>query len=183
MLYVYLLRRGVDVVTPAGKMLARQLSLQVQPGHSLLVTGPNGSGKTSVFRWVLFGRVGAGDVAAGVAAGQSVAAAMLFAITALWPAATHLNPPHTCHRLLAGLWPLPDGTLHCPGSGAPPVAGERPAVYYVPQRPYTTPGSLRDQVLYPLSMAQVMAPRYAAGGGRDDLDAELAELMKVVRLG
>jgi ABC-type protease/lipase transport system fused ATPase/permease subunit len=43
--------RGVDVMTPAGKMLARQLSLEVQPGHSLLVTGPNGSGKTSVFRW------------------------------------------------------------------------------------------------------------------------------------
>lgn len=38
------------MVTPAGKMLARQLSLQVRPGHSLLVTGPNGSGKTSVFR-------------------------------------------------------------------------------------------------------------------------------------
>lgn len=43
-------RRRVNVVTPAGKMLARQLSLQVRPGHSLLVTGPNGSGKTSVFR-------------------------------------------------------------------------------------------------------------------------------------
>lgn len=40
----------MDVVTPAGKVLARQLSLAVQPGHSLLVTGPNGSGKTSVFR-------------------------------------------------------------------------------------------------------------------------------------
>ena len=43
--------RRVDVMTPAGKMLARQLNFEVQPGHSLLVTGPNGSGKTSVFRW------------------------------------------------------------------------------------------------------------------------------------
>lgn len=56
--------------------------------------------------------------------------------------------------MLAGLWPVPDGTLHRPGPDAL-VPDQRPAVYYVPQRPYTTPGSLRDQVLYPLSMAQV----------------------------
>lgn len=31
-------------------------------------------------------------------------------------------------------------------------------------------------------VSQVMAPRYAAGGGRDELDAELTELMGVVRL-
>lgn len=128
--------------------------------------------------------------------------------------------------MLAGLWPIPSGSVHRPGPDAV-VAGQRPAVYYVPQRPYTTPGSLRDQVLYPLSMAQVrmmgvgmgrqggygeacyhdcllssgvcgppphlvplallclwqvMAPRYAAGSGRDELDAELTELMGVVRL-
>jgi ABC-type uncharacterized transport system fused permease/ATPase subunit len=124
---------NVDVITPAGKMLARQLTVAVQPGRSLLVSGPNGCGKTSIF------------------------------------------------RMLAGLWPIPDGSVHRPGPDMV-VAGQRPAVYYVPQRPYTTPGSLRDQVLYPLSMAQVMAPRYAAGSGRDELDAELTELMGVVRL-
>ena len=83
-------------------------------------------------------------------------------------------------RILAGLWPLPDGSVHSPAPGT--GAGARPAVYYVPQKPYTTPGSLRDQVLYPQTLAAVMAPRYAAGGGRDDLDAELLELMGVVRL-
>lgn len=42
-------------MTPVGKLLARKLDLEVQPGpgRSLLVTGPNGSGKTSVFRWGL----------------------------------------------------------------------------------------------------------------------------------
>jgi ABC-type uncharacterized transport system fused permease/ATPase subunit len=50
--YSPLARSNVDVMTPAGKLLAGQLSLAVQPGCSLLVTGPNGSGKTSVFRWV-----------------------------------------------------------------------------------------------------------------------------------
>ena len=35
---------GATVVTPAGKLLARQLSLVVRPQHSLLITGPNGSG-------------------------------------------------------------------------------------------------------------------------------------------
>ncbi len=42
--------------------------------------------------------------------------------------------------------------------------------------------ALSSQVLYPLTMAQIMGPRYKAGSGRDDLDAELLELMGVVRL-
>lgn len=43
----------VDVRTPKGKVLARQLSLKIGQGHSLLVTGPNGSGKTSIIRQTL----------------------------------------------------------------------------------------------------------------------------------
>eukprot|EP00887_Chlorella_sp_A99_P003200 scaffold9.g3200.t1 len=40
----------VDVLTPSGKLLARELSFKVLPGRSLLVTGPNASGKTSLLR-------------------------------------------------------------------------------------------------------------------------------------
>lgn len=42
--------KRVDILTPAGKMLARELSFKVVPGQSILVTGPNGSGKSSLFR-------------------------------------------------------------------------------------------------------------------------------------
>lgn len=86
--------------------------------------------------------------------------------------------------MLAGLWPVPSGSVNCPGTSlaSASAAGQRPAVYYVPQKPYTTPGTLRDQVLYPLTLKQVMAPRYAANGSRDELDAELTALMGVVRL-
>jgi ABC-type uncharacterized transport system fused permease/ATPase subunit len=83
-------------------------------------------------------------------------------------------------RILGGLWPLPDGEVHRPGSVAAGLdTGE---IYYVPQKPYTTIGTLREQVFYPLTQAHA---RQRFGDAPDPpaaLDAALDALMEVVRL-
>ena len=142
---------GVDVVSPAGKLLARRLSFAVSPGKSLLVTGPNGSGKSSIF------------------------------------------------RVLGGLWPLASGAVRSPNSSSSSsgtsngVLLDTVDVFYVPQRPYTTIGTLREQVTYPLSAREAAARFLKSGEGSSSvssseasalaaLDAELDSLARVVRL-
>ncbi|CAM0958523.1 unnamed protein product [Alopecurus aequalis] len=83
----------VDIVTPSQKLLASKLSCNVVQGKSLLLTGPNGTGKSSVF------------------------------------------------RVLRDLWPAFSGRVTKPSEG----------MFHVPQSPYTSLGTLRDQVIYPLS--------------------------------
>ena len=46
-------------------------------------------------------------------------------------------------RVLAGLWPFEEGRVF-----RPKVIGEG-GLFFVPQRPYLTEGTLRDQLLYP----------------------------------
>jgi len=41
---------NVDIVSPEGKLLVKDLSFEVTPGINVMVTGPNGSGKSSLFR-------------------------------------------------------------------------------------------------------------------------------------
>ncbi|XP_061095727.1 ATP-binding cassette sub-family D member 3a isoform X2 [Conger conger] len=80
------------LATPNGDILIRDLSFEVMSGTNVLVCGPNGCGKSSLF------------------------------------------------RVLGELWPLFGGSLTKP---------ERGKLFYVPQRPYMTLGTLRDQVIYP----------------------------------
>eukprot|EP00871_Galdieria_phlegrea_P005475 jgi/Galph1/5929/GphlegSOOS_G4573.1 len=84
----------VNIISPDRTILCRDLNLEVPPGVNVLITGPNGCGKSSLF------------------------------------------------RVLAGLWPVYGKRLYRPESSK---------IFYVPQRPYLALGTLRDQIIYPLT--------------------------------
>jgi len=108
---------NVPVATPNGDILLRNLNIEVKSGMNVLIAGPNGCGKSSLF------------------------------------------------RILGGLWPLFGGTLTKPARGK---------LFYIPQRPYMTLGSLRDQLIYPHTKEE-----YLASGMNDDT---LLEFLKQVHL-
>ncbi|XP_040937828.1 ABC transporter D family member 1 isoform X6 [Gossypium hirsutum] len=134
---------NVDIISPAQKLLAKQLTCDVVPGKSLLVTGPNGSGKSCVF------------------------------------------------RVLRGLWPIVTGRLYKPIHYFDEEAGSSCAIFYVPQRPYTCLGTLRDQIIYPLSREEAEMRElkfYGKVSGKKSadainiLDARLKTILENVRL-
>jgi len=118
----------VPIVAPAlwpqgGNELIDELSFTVRPGEHLIITGPNGVGKSAVA------------------------------------------------RIVAGLWPTYRGLVSRPRTTG------TDGVMFLPQRVYLSTGTLRDQVIYPHTEADM-----AASGRRDrDLlamldDAKLAYL-------
>eukprot|EP00026_Physarum_polycephalum_P004379 Phypoly_transcript_04397.p1 GENE.Phypoly_transcript_04397~~Phypoly_transcript_04397.p1 ORF type:complete len:659 (+),score=90.82 Phypoly_transcript_04397:98-2074(+) len=108
---------NVPLVTPNADILIRSLTMEVHSGQNVLVAGPNGCGKSSLF------------------------------------------------RILGGLWPVFGGTLTKPS---------KDKLFYVPQRPYMTLGTLRDQVLYPFSTSTAR--------NKGISDNMLVEALKLVQL-
>ncbi|KAI1210748.1 ABC transporter transmembrane region 2 [Annulohypoxylon truncatum] len=107
----------VPIISPNGDVLVRALSFSLKQGEHLLVVGPNGCGKSSLF------------------------------------------------RILGGLWPVYGGTVY-----KPPFTD----IFYIPQRPYLSRGSLRQQITYPDSLRTVRA--------RGVTDSQLLDILRILSL-
>ncbi|XP_022115512.2 ATP-binding cassette sub-family D member 3 [Pieris rapae] len=107
----------VPLVTPNGDVLIKELTFEVKSGINVLVCGPNGCGKSSMF------------------------------------------------RMLGELWPIFGGTLIKPPKGK---------LFYVPQRPYMTLGTFRDQIIYPQTRDEMIR--------RGRTDEELERYLDIVQL-
>lgn len=107
----------VPIISPNGDILVEKLSFTVNPGEHLLIVGPNGCGKSSLF------------------------------------------------RILGGLWPVYGGTVKKPSFEH---------IFYIPQRPYLSRGTLRQQVIYPDGVKEMR--------DKGVTDSDLYEILSIVEI-
>lgn len=91
-------------------------------------------------------------------------------------------------RALGGLWPTASGRIMKPRIGVDLKLGLNREIFYVPQRPYTALGTLRDQIIYPLTLDEAILKVSQSVGGGDGMEAQnlldkrLLSTLKDVRL-
>ncbi|KIX05204.1 uncharacterized protein Z518_06076 [Rhinocladiella mackenziei CBS 650.93] len=107
----------VPIVSPNGDVLVKKLTFHIQPGDHLLIVGPNGCGKSSLF------------------------------------------------RILGGLWPVYGGRVQKPNFDE---------IFYIPQRPYLSRGTLRDQIIYPDTLYEFRA--------KNGSEAALREILGILEI-
>lgn len=92
-------------------------------------------------------------------------------------------------RVLRGLWPIVSGRLTKSSPNVNEDTRSECTVFYVPQRPYTCLGTLRDQIIYPLSQGEAelrISNLYGKGKNSAEvtgnLDRHLINILESVRL-
>ncbi|KIW63418.1 hypothetical protein PV04_10263 [Phialophora macrospora] len=107
----------VPIVSPNGDVLVKKLTFAIKPGDHLLIVGPNGCGKSSLF------------------------------------------------RILGGLWPVYGGSVKKPSFED---------IFYIPQRPYLSRGTLRDQIIYPDTLYE-----FRAKNGSEEQLRQILETLEI----
>nr|XP_043630919.1 ABC transporter D family member 1-like [Erigeron canadensis] len=81
-------------------------------------------------------------------------------------------------RALRGLWPIVSGHIHKPSHNVNDVGEFNCGILYILQKPYTCLGTLRDQIIYPLShdQAEKRALSLNREGQNDGVDANILDV-------
>ncbi|KAL6986864.1 ATP-binding cassette sub- D member 1, partial [Sarracenia purpurea var. burkii] len=88
-------------------------------------------------------------------------------------------------RVLRGLWPNVSGRLVKPCQTLDEETGSSCGIFYIPQRPFTCLGNLRDQIIYPLSLKEAeerTLALYGKGHATSILNAHLKTILENVKL-